>query len=147
MSDLKKGIEQLVSDELAGARRQKERLTVEIERLQAECAKLKDGTAKEIAQIKAQCDLECRVAITQAKAYLKESVEKLETATMREAESLTIEVQIKKLDEKSEGLKEAQKEAESLKIASLQKQKEAEMIIEQYNRKLEDLAKAKLKRK
>lgn len=139
MSKLADSIERLVADEVKELEARKSNLTAEIEKLDKGCIKLKNDTEKEIAQKTTQCEAECNQKTTQANALLKEAQASLETAKKREEESLIIEKQIKELDKKAKSLKDYEKELETLKISYLEKEKKAQLTIEQYNKKIGEL--------
>lgn len=111
----------------------------ELENIIKECNILKDNTNKEIARQRQQCDIECQEKVVEANKLLKSVEAKLKTVEKREEDSKVIEGQIKKLDEKSKAFKDTEKEVEALKISCLEKEKKAELLIGQYEKKLIEL--------
>lgn len=139
MSELSKKFEALVEGELRELKEKKSSLEADIVSLTAQSDKLKSDTDKEIAQKKAQCDIECNDNLNAANALLKEAKEKNDLADKRKEESAIIEKQVKDLEDKTKKLKDTEKELESIRASLLEKDKKAELLIEQYNKKLEDL--------
>jgi chromosome segregation ATPase len=143
MSDLAKKFDELLAGELKDLKEKKAVLEAEIVSLTAQCDKVKSDTDKEVAQKKAQCDIECNDNLNVANTLLKEAKESNALADKRKEESVIIEKQMADLEEKSKKFKDTEKEIESVRISLLEKEKKAELLIEQYNKKLEDLVSKK----
>lgn len=112
---------------------------VELEAITKECNTLRDLTNKEVAQQRQKCDIECQEKATKVDNLLKDAEEKLATADTREKESLIIEKYIKELNAKAKAFEDTKKEVETIKISCLEREKKADLIIGQYNKKIEEL--------
>ena len=146
MSKLSEGISKLIDEEIKVVESKKAVLLNDVEALNKKITDDKSSAEKEIARKIAQCEADCRERINEANSLLKEAREKLATATQREADSLAINQLIKKLEEKTKSLKDDEKSFANIKSVTLEKEKKAELIIEQYNKKLAELSEIKNKK-
>lgn len=119
----------------------------DLENITRECNVLQDKTNKEIAQQKQQCDIECQGKINEANRILKNAESKLKTAEKRKEESEVIEEQVKNLTEKQKAFEDTQKELDRLRSSYSEKEKKAELLIEQYEKKLKELEEASKNKK
>jgi hypothetical protein len=129
----------VLGQEISILESKKKSLESDIERLSQECATMKDLANKEIAQAKQQNDAEFQEKQVIADAILKEAKSKLATAEVRLKESLTIDKQIKELDKKTKLFKETEKQLEDAKIQCAERENKANLLIEQYKKKLDEL--------
>jgi hypothetical protein len=129
----------VLGQEISILESKKKSLESDIERLSQECATMKDLASKEIAQSKQQNDAECQEKQVIADAILNEAKSKLATAEVRLKESLTIDKQIKELDKKTKLFKETEKQLEDAKIQCAERENKANLLIEQYKKKLDEL--------
>ncbi len=143
MSKIASAIEKLVAEEVKEAEAKKAELLVQSEVIEKENNKKKSDSGKEIAKMKAECEIYCLEKTKEADVILKEAKDKLKTAEKREEESEAIKSLIKDLDEKIKALESEKKEIESLKADALEKMNKAELTIEQYNKKIDELSKKK----
>lgn len=120
-------------------------LQYEIENLTKECNELKDKTEKELAQKRHLCDVECREKVNEANKLLKEAEAKLKTAVKRDEDLKVIEQQIEELNKKQKAFADTQKETEAFKVSCLDREKRAELIIQQFEQKIKDLETANKK--
>lgn len=141
MSDLKKNLDKLIEAELKELEAKKSVLTSEIEALEKQCITLKSDTDKEIAQNKAQCEVKCNEDLNAAAALLKEAKEKNDTADKRLAESEIINKQITDLAEKTKSFKDTEKELTAAKASCAEREEKANLLIDQYKKKLDELEK------
>jgi len=141
MSGLKENLNKLIETELKEVEVKKAELLTEIETLEKQSLTLKSDTDKEIAQKKAQCEIECNENLNTAAALLKEAKDKNDTANKREEDSLAIEKQIKDLAEKTKTFKDTEKQLAAAKASCIEREEKAKLIIAQYEKKLEDLNK------
>jgi len=122
-------------------------LQAELERISAEANFVKDKSNKEIALAKQQCEAECQEKIVKAANILKEAGQKLKTAEQRERDSAVIEGQMKRLDEKNKASTETQKSADSALALALEREHKANLLIEQYTKRLDELGEKKENKK
>jgi hypothetical protein len=114
-------------------------LQSELESLAKEISTSQDKNNKEIAQAKQLCEIECREKINEANRILKSAEEKLKAVSQREKDSEAISEQMKQLEEKSRGIAEAQKIAEKSLSSATEKEHKADLLIEQYTKRLNEL--------
>jgi len=131
----------VLDQEIIILERKKKSLENELERLANECNRIKDMANKEIAQQKQLCESECQEKLNKAGALLEDVNKKLSTADKRIGESLVIEKQIKELDKKTKEFKEREKQIELAQISCAEREKKADLIIEQYKKKIDELNK------
>ena len=118
----------------------------ELENITKECNSLKDKTNKEIAQQKQLCDIECQEKTVKTDKLLKDTENKLKTIETREQDTKVIEGQIKELDKKTKAFGDTKKETEALRVSCIDREKKADLIIEQYSKKLTELEASKNKK-
>jgi len=121
--------------------KKKKTLESDLEVLSRECNSIKDSANKEVAQLKQSCESECQEKNVKADAILKKAESSLASAVKREVDSLVIEKQIKELDKKSKEFKETEKQLEVIKISCIEREKKADLLIKQYEKKLDELNK------
>lgn len=141
MGEIKVDLEKLsiLDQEIGIMESKKKSLESDLENLTKECNTMKDLASKEIAQSKQQNDAECQEKQVIADSILKEAKSKLATAEVRLEESLTIDKQIKELDKKTKLFKETEKQLEEAKIQCAERENKANLLIEQYKKKLDEL--------
>ena len=118
-------------------------LQSELEKVSAEINSMQDRNNKEIALAKQQCEDECQEKVVKAANILREAEQKLKTAEQRERDSAVIEGQMKRLDEKNKASAEAQKSADNALALALEKAHKADLLIEQYTKRLDELGEKK----
>ena len=118
-------------------------LQSELEKVSAEINSMQDRNNKEIALAKQQCEDECQGKAVKAANILREAEQKLKTAEQRERDSAVIEGQMKRLDEKNKASAEAQKSADNALALALEKAHKADLLIEQYTKRLDELGEKK----
>jgi len=114
-------------------------LQTDLESLTKEVNSLKDKTNKEIAQQKQQNDAECQEKINEANKVLKDTKEKFKIAEQREKDSEAINEQIKKLNEKQSAVADSEKQAQTALSLATEKEHNANLLIEQYTKKLDEI--------
>ncbi len=117
----------------------KSSLENEIDKKREELSKMVSEVNKEIDQKIQKASADAQEKIFKANKILGEAELKLKTANKREQDSLVIEKQTKELDKKIKAFDDTEKELETLKVSCLEKEKKANLIIEQYNAKIKDL--------
>jgi len=118
-------------------------LQSELEKVSAEINSMQDRNNKEIALAKQQCEDECQEKVVKAANILREAEQKLKTAEQRERDSAVIEGQMKRLDEKNKASAETQKSADNALALALEKAHKADLLIEQYTKRLDELGEKK----
>ena len=114
-------------------------LQAELESLMRELSILQDKSGKEIALAKQQCENECQEKINEANGLLKEAKKKLALAEQREKDSDAINEQVRQLDIKSKSTAEAQKTADNALSIATEREHKANLLIEQYTKKLNEI--------
>lgn len=114
-------------------------LVSEIETLTKEAASLMDKAIKEVAAMKQSAESEAQEVVNRAKATLKESEAKLSTVLSREKDSEAIAQLQKSLDDRQKFLAEESKKNEVWAVSLGDKEKKAQLLIEQYTQKLREI--------
>ena len=121
----------------------KSSLESEIDKKREELTRMVQNIDKEIDQKIQKVGAEAQEHITRANKLLKEAETKLKTAEQRERDSAVIEGQMKRLDEKNKASAEAQKSADNALALALEKERKANLLIEQYTKRLDELGEKK----
>ena len=111
----------------------------ELEILTRECDTLRSNAEKEATQIKQQAQGEAQEIINKANALFTEAQEKLTTVQKREEESKAIELLQKNLSDSQKAVEEQRISNNAMRISLGDKERKAELLIEQYEKKLLEL--------
>lgn len=136
-----------IGAEIKSLEKRKIVLESNLENLTKELNFLKDNTNKEIALQKQQCNDECQTLKNEANKILKEAEDKLRTAEARKEDSEAINELIAKLNEKIMEHRELQKEADKALSSAAEREYKANLLIEQYKKRLEELGETKKEKK
>jgi len=124
----------------------KSSLENEIDKKREELSKMVSEVNKEINQKIQKASEETQEKIIQANKVLAEAELKLKTADKREQDSLVIDKQTKELNKKIKAFDDTEKAVEALKVSCLDREKKADLIIGQYEKKLIELEELKNKK-
>ena len=111
----------------------------ELEILTRKCDTLRSNAEKEATQIKQQAQGEAQEIINKANALFTEAQEKLTTVQKREEESKAIELLQKNLSDSQKAVEEQRISNDTMKASLGDKERKAELLIEQYEKKLLEL--------
>lgn len=114
-------------------------LQSELEGLAKEINTLQDKCNKEIARAKQDCDIACQEKTNEADKVLKEAKQKLEAAAQREKDSEAIAEQMSQLEERNKQISQEQKDADNTMALATEKEHKANLLIEQYTKRLNEI--------
>ena len=111
----------------------------DIDKKKTEIVKMTQQVDKEIADKIDKAAIGAQEKINEANRKLKEAEKKLKTAEQREKDSEAINILIKGLDKKSEAFKAERKELDTLRSTLTEKEHKADLLIEQYKKKIGEI--------
>lgn len=140
MQDLVEGdLLKNLNKKIAELESQKSSLENEIDKKREELSKMIQEVNKEIDQKIQKASEGTQTKIFEANELLKKAELKLKTAEKRESESLVIEKQHEDLNKAIKDFDVTKKAVDGLRVSCLEKEKKAELLIEQYSKKLQEL--------